>query len=214
MSTSKLKIYNSALTICGERHLASLTEDRKSRRLLDHVWDNDGIETCLEYGQWKFATKAVKFDYDTSITTDFGYARGFSKPTDWVVTSAVCTDEYFSAPLIRYSDENSYWYADLDEIYVKYVSNASDFGRDLSLWPATFEKFVSAFFASEIIWALTQDDAKVDRAEMKLDKARSKAKNSDAMAGPQQFPAPGTFVGSRYRSRGTRDRGNRNSLIG
>jgi len=41
MSTSRLKLYNDALTACGESHLASLTEDREPRRLLDHVWDEN-----------------------------------------------------------------------------------------------------------------------------------------------------------------------------
>jgi hypothetical protein len=39
MSASKLKLYNDALGILGERRLASLTENREPRRVLDEVWD-------------------------------------------------------------------------------------------------------------------------------------------------------------------------------
>ena len=214
MATSKLEIYNAALVICGERILSSLTEDRKSRRLLDQVWDNDGVEACLERAQWKFALNSIKLDYDTSVTTDFGYRRAFAKPSDWVLTSAVCSDEFFTNPLIRYSDENDFWFAELDLIYVKYVSNATDFGLDLSLWPPTFNKFVSAYFANEIVMGLTQDVELAERVEKRLDKTMKLAKSNDAMAGPQQFPAPGMFVNSRYRGRTTRDRGSRSNLIG
>jgi hypothetical protein len=49
----------------------------------------------------------------------------FAKPTDWVDTSAVCQDEYFRVPLLQYADEVGYWFADLDEIYVKYVSDGA-----------------------------------------------------------------------------------------
>lgn len=215
MATSRLEIYNSALIICGERILASLTEERKSRRLLDHVWDNDGVDACLERGQWRFARRTVKLDFDTDLTTDFGFNRSFSKPTDWILTAAVCSDEYFSAPLVRYADEADYWYADIDELFVKYISNDEAFGGDLSLWPATFTDYVGAAFARKIVWALTQDGKKklevVDEEKRRL----TLAKSNDAMTDPQQFPAAGNWVNSRYRDRGSnRDRGNRGSLLG
>jgi hypothetical protein len=122
-------LYNSALTICGERTLASLTEDREPRRLLDLVWDNDGVKTCLEGGQWKFAMRTIRIDFSTTITPDFGYKRAFEKPSDWCATSALCSDEYFSSPLTEYVDENNVWYAELDEIYVRYVSDDSAYWR-------------------------------------------------------------------------------------
>ena len=214
MATSRLELYNSALIICGERILTSLTEDRKPRRLLDHVWDNDGVDACLERGQWRFARRTVKFDYDTDLTTDFGFKRSFSKPTDWVATSAVCSDEYFDAPLIRYSDEADYWYADIDLIYVKYISNDASFGGDLSLWPATFTDYVGAAFAAKIVLALTQDTDKKEEVLKEEKRRLSLAKNNDAMTDPTQFPPSGSFVNSRRRQGSTRDRGARGQLIG
>jgi len=214
MATSRLEIYNSALIICGERILSSLTEERKSRRLLDHVWDNDGVRACLERGQWRFARRTVKFDYDTDLTTDFGYNRSFSKPTDWVATSAVCTDEFFTTPLIEYADEADYWYAEVDEIYVKYVSDDASFGGNLSLWPATFTDYVAAHFARKIVWALTQDNDKKDDVNEEEKNRLKLAKSNDSMVDPQKFPPPGNWSTSRYGGRSTRDRGNRGQLIG
>lgn len=213
MSTSKLKIYNSALTICGERHIASLTEDREPRHLLDHVWDNDGVDACLERGQWKFAMRTVRFDYDAGIAPEYGYPRAFVKPTDWILTSSLCSDEYFNAPLNQYEDEADYWYADIDQIFVRYVSNDTSYGNDLSLWPATFADFVAAHFATKVILKLTSDEKKMDSVIKWEAKQLKLAKSKDAMAGPQRFPAPGRFVTSRG-GRNNRDRGNRGSLIG
>lgn len=219
---TRLELYNNALLICGERFLSALTEDREPRHLLDHVWDNDGVKKCLESGQWKFAMRAVRLDYDTAIDPEFGYRRAFSKPSDWCTTCAVCTDEYFNAPLTQYVEETGYWFCDLDELYVRYVSNDSSFGGDLSLWPAKFEEYVAAFFASKIIRKLTSDRAKVEEilgSDLTGEKngilaaSRKMAKSHDAMQGPTQFPATGSWVASRgYRSR--RDRGSRSNLTG
>lgn len=213
MSTSRLEVYNAALMICGERSLASLTEDREPRRLLDTVWDNDGVEACLERGQWKFAMRSIRVDFDADVTPDYGFQRAFSKPTDWVLTSGLCYDEYFDTPINRYVDEADYWYTDVDIIYVRYVSNDTSYGLDLSLWPATFTDFVAAHFAEKIIMKLTSDEKKRDSTIDWADRQMRRAKNNDAMAGPQKFPAPGGWVTSRSRTSGNRRR-NRGSLIG
>jgi len=212
--TDRLSIYNSALIICAERTLASLTENREPRRNLDLVFDNGGIDACLEKGQWKFAMRAVRLDFDPAITPDFGYRRAFTIPTDWVLTSAVCSDEYFTAPLLGYSKEVSNWFADVDEIFVKYVSNDTAFGNDLSLWPATFTDYVAAHFAAKIIFKLTSDEKKRESVIKWEKRQLTTAKSKDAMSGPQQFPAPGVFVTSRYHLRSRRDRGSRGRLLG
>jgi hypothetical protein len=136
--TTKLQLYNNALLLCGERALGSLTEEREPRRLLDQVYDTDGIKKCLEMGQWKFAMRTIQIDYDPDVSPTFGYQRAFDKPTDWVVTSSVCSDEYFRAPLLQYTDEAGYWYADLNTIYVRYVSDDAQYGKNIGSWPGSF----------------------------------------------------------------------------
>jgi hypothetical protein len=213
--TTKLRLYNSALRYCRERFLSSLSEDREPRRLLDNVYDDGGIDACLEEGLWKFAIRTVRLDFDPDITPDFGYRRAFSKPTDWVKTAGVCSDEYFDTPLTRYSHENDYWYADIDEIYVQYVSKDGAYGYDLSLWPKTFTDFVAAHFALEIVSKLTSNADTIIHVEKMYDKNIRKAKSKDAWNQPQKFPPPGRWVSSRGNTLGrTRDRGNRGSLLG
>lgn len=211
---TKLQLYNTACRYCSERKI-TLTQDTKARRLLDDVWDQGGVDNCLEMGQWKFAMKAVRIDNDPSVDREFGYTYAFEIPEDWVVTSTICSDEYFDIPLTRYAPENGYWYADIDILYVKYVSNADDYGNDLSIWPNTFMNFVAAYFANEIVDDLTSNELTISRVADRLKKNKLSAKNKDAMGGPTLFSPPGQWASSRGRLRGiNRDRGNRGRLIG
>lgn len=217
MST-RLQLYNNALLICGERFLATLTDSGEPRRLLDHVWDSGGVHACLERGQWKFAMRTVLVDYDVDITPPFGYRRAFTKPSDWCVTSALCQDEFFQVPLLQASDENGFWYCDLDQIYVRYVSDDSAFGGDLSIWPMGFFQYVSTYFASRIIDKLASDKDTIEHISHPrsgtLRLSLDIAKNTDAMADPPKFPPPSSWNTARNRTLAVRDGGSRTSLIG
>ena len=211
--TTRLYLYNEALRMCGERSISSLTEDREPRYLLDSVWNNGGVDYCLEQGFWQFATRSVQVDYDTAVTPAFGFNRAFTKPTDWVKTAAVCSDEYFRVPLINYTDEAGYWYAEIDTIYVKYISNGNSYGNDLSVWTQSFADYAASHFAYKIVKKLTGDENKELALKQDRKDFLNAAKNHDRSGDPQKFPAPGRWASSRSRGSG-RDRGNRGSLIG
>lgn len=224
MGITRLDLYNNALLLCGERFLATLAEEREPRRLLDQVYTTNGINYILERGQWWFAMRAVQIDYDTSITPDFGYRKAFTKPTDWLATSAVCSDEYFRTPLTAYQDERANWFADITPIYVKYISNDAAFGADLSQWPATFCDYAAAYFAGRIIGKLAGDRAAQKEALFGPPGQPQKgliaqtlhiAKGHAAMTQPTQWPAQGSWSRARLGNRsGYRDGGNNGSLIG
>lgn len=215
--TTQLSLYNDALLLCGERFLASLTENREPRRLLDQVWASGGVKYCLEQGQWFFAMRTIQIDYDATIEPSFGYNRAFQKPTDWVLTSSVCSEEFFRVPLTQYTDESGYWYASIDTIYVRYVSNDINYGMDLGIWPDSFREFVAAHFASQIILVLASgDDLKKQIMEIRKQRLKN-AKSRSAMAEPTSYPAQGTWSSSRVWGNRRRDGGNPNnsgSLIG
>lgn len=201
MGTNRLQIYQDALLLCKQRFLASLSEDCEARRLLDNVWTGGGVKNCLEQGQWQFAMRSVMIDSDPDITPEFGYQYAFGKPTDWVLTSALCSDERFRVPITGYRDEISNWTTDVTPIYVQYVSNDDAFGNNLALWPQTFCDFVAAFFASKVVGKLTSDDE--IRQEIlrpttgALDRTRLIAKNRAAMTQATQYPATGSWVRAR-----------------
>lgn len=196
---AKIDLYNAAALYAGERFLASLTEETEIRRLLDHVYSTGGVKYCLEEGQWYFAMRTMQIDYDPSVEPQFGYNRAFTKPDDWVLTAAVCSDEFFRVPLVRCVDEAGYWYSDIETIFVRYVSSDNNYGGDIANWPQSFFEFVAAHFASKIILKISNDTEE----EAKLVKLREQklreAKNRALMAEPTMFPARGNWVNARNR---------------
>ncbi len=225
MATDRLKIYNGALLLLGETRLASLSENREPRYLLDLVWNDGGVRYCLEQAQWHFAMRATELDYNPSVEPSWGFQRAFDKPTDWVATSGVFEDEFMETPLTQYADEVSYWFADRDIIYVKYVSDGVNYGNNLAAWPATFTEYVKAYFASKIVGKLPNSATRAkmllgeDLSGLKTGYLRAAlltAKNKAAMTKPATFPSRGTWVAARQAGfkRTYRDGGNTNSLIG
>lgn len=212
---TKLNLYNGALRLLGERKLNTIDEDRKPRHLLDDVWDDGLIDTVLEQGFWNFAVRAVKLDKSITAIPAFGHTNAFDKPNDWVRTVGICNDEFFKSPLLDYIEETGFWFAEIDPIYVRYVSNDAAYGSDFNRWPETFTRYVEAYLASEIAYVLTQSDTKL-RVVLGLTHQRMiDARSKDAMNEATAFPPPGSWTLARGGTRGSRrDRGNRNKLIG
>lgn len=210
---TKFLLYNDALTLCGERILSSVSEPREARYVLDQAWDAGAVDYCLEQGLWNFAMRSVAIEYSASVEPPFGFARAFEKPTDFIRSVAVCSDEFFKEPLLQYVDEAGFWFSDLDTLYIRFVSNDASYGGDYSLWPRTFAKYVAYYLASQVTPKLTQDKGKRAEIIAEMKRVLIGAKNKDAMAEPTSFPPRGSWV--RARSRGTRgDGGNTGSLIG
>jgi hypothetical protein len=211
---NKLAIYNGALLFIGERKLVGLTDSNEPRRLLDGIYDRGGINTALEKGQWNFAMRSAKLEYAPSITPAFGYERAFEKPSDFVRLCALCADEFFTVPLLQYSDEAGLWFASEDEIYIKYVSDDSSYGKDFSLWPESFIRFVESYFGSQISFKLTQNRDKSDDLKLDSKKLLMEASSIDAMNDPTAFRPPGRWRNSRGRGLRNRDNGHRSRLLG
>lgn len=197
MATGQLKLYNGALTVLGERKLASLAENREPRRVLDTFWDDDAIRYLLGRGLWNFAMRTLRIDYDSGIEPDFGYRRAFPKPDDWVRTAALCSDEYFRSPLTECADEQGYWFADLDQIYVKIVSDDGDYGGDYSLWPTNFTIYAEHWLAWRACNRITQ--SKTLKADIERDMKRllAEARATDAMNEPAGVPPAGGWTSAR-----------------
>lgn len=211
--TSQLDLYNGALMHVGERKLASLTENREPRRLLDDVWSRGAVRTMLEEGQWTFGTRTFKIEYDAGVTPDFGYRYAFPQPTDYVRTVAVCTDEYFSHPLTQYEDEAGYWWSDYQELYIRMVSDHEDYGGNLGEWPPSMARWAEVWLAIQICERLTQNASKMQALEKVEEKLRKKAEGFDAMRQPARFKPPGSWTQARWGGRsGRNDRGYRNEF--
>lgn len=206
--TDQLRLYNAALLEIGERKLTALTDDVRGRHELDRVWDSgEIIDYFLQQGHWNFASRTSQFTFSPSITPPFRYQYAFSKPLDWVHTSAVSADEFFSIPLTDYLDEAEYWFAAHDTIYVRYISNDAAYGNDMSMWPKTFTRWAEVYLASRVCEVLTQNSKKAEKLKKAADPEAVRpsllveARSKDAMNEPSQQPALGTWTRARRQAR-------------
>ncbi len=202
--TSKLAVYNDALSHLGERSLSSLTEAGEARRRLDAVWDAVVLE-CLEAGQWNHASRTVEIDPSDTVEPLFGYTLAFVKPDDWLKTVVISGNERLDPPLQFYEDEGAYWFADIEPLYVRYVSQGTDYGLNTVIWSPAFAKYVGYALAMRTckgISGASPPDWLRDDYKRSLQTARSR----DAMNQPPGQTPQGTWVTARNNSnvRGSR----------
>lgn len=214
-ATFMLNLYNSALRFCGNTRLASLTDNQEARLLLDDAWNDGAVQDMLEQGLWYFARRTTKLTVvDPPLQTNFGYKNAFLKPTDWVRTMGIASDDRFQVPITQVSDESGYLFADLQTVFFAYVSNDPQYGGAYSRWPQTFYRAVAAHLAEMVAWKLTADlrrtEAVKKEARHLLTDARSKAAMNESAA----FLPLGTWVRARLGNRSSLNQGNRNSLYG
>ena len=211
--TDKLSLYNGALVDhLGVDPLDALTDDLPVRYSLDNVWDRDAVDTCLELGQWNFAARSVRLEFESSITPEFGYQYAFTKPNDFIRTMGVCSDEYFDDPLEDYTDESGFWWADIEPLYVRYVSNDSQYGLDYSKWPRNFTRMVESWLAMKVSKLSTYAEKRKEILEDHKELLRQ-ARSTDAMEQASRKNPAGSWTRSR-RGYLRNELGKTNRLIG
>lgn len=211
---TQLSIFNGALRELGERRLAATTEATEPCRLLNDNW-SEAVAYCLEQGHWKFAQRSAQVLYNPAYAPSFGLRWQFDKPADLVRVSKLCIDAYFNAPLLRYETEGSFWFADVDTLYVSYVSSDVAYGGDMSKWPSTFVRYVELELASRIVKRLTQNSTDKETLKKDTHKALVDSRSKDAEQAPTQFFPAGSWTRARYgNGHGTGDRGSKSNLIG
>src|SRR5262249_30338873 len=145
---------------------------------------------------WHFAIRAVRLDYNPAIEPEFGFQRGFDKPEDWIRTAGIAADGYFRTRLTDddAKDEAGLWYADLDAIYVRFVSNDSAYGGDLARWPQSFANLVEGYLALKISPRLIKAQNQRDDVRRIYQQLLFKARTKDAMNEGAAFPPPGSWA--------------------
>ena len=204
---TKLAIYNGALRAIGDRRLASITEESQSRRECDDAYD-DVVADCLEAGFWNFAMRTVELEASTDIVPEFGLTYAYEKPTDWVRTYKISANERFDPPLDEWNDEGSYIFCDIEPMYLRYVSNDTDAGMNLTLWPRSFTKFVELSLAEAISLNVNASETTREMVMKLKRKAKADALAKDAMNQAVEFPPTGTWVQSRLGSMRVKSRWN------
>ena len=146
---TRLALWNNALGELGHTRLSDTGEPTPAARELVAVHDQVVAE-CLSVGSWNFAMETIKAAADTGVTPEFGYPEVFAKPADWVRTIGVSLDENFAYPLLHYYDDASFWSADSTPIYVRYVSDDTGLGLELTRWPPAFTRYVELALAERV----------------------------------------------------------------
>ena len=160
--------------------------------------------------------RSVRVDSSSSVSPPFGYRYAFDKPSDFVRLAQISSGEYFTDPLLRYEIEGDYFYADIDPIYMRYVSDDASWGADLSRWPETFTLWGGQWLGVQIAPRLKNeiDEEKLLQKERRL---LADARSKDAQQEPTRFPPLSSWNRARHGFRGggtRRDRGSRSQLIG
>lgn len=199
-------IYNDALMILGLDEITANDDDSNRRSKIDRVVDAGVVEDLLEDTGWTFALKSTKLQYDSSLEPSWGYDYVFGKPTDLHRIDGLFQDEYMYSPLKYYRDEGSYFFADVQEMYLQYLS--SDWLATPSDWPTFFKRLVAARLAQDVAPSLRSEGADPEYAMTVYEERKRSAEANDAMSSPPRKLAPGNWTQARYNPyrRGNRGR--------
>jgi hypothetical protein len=201
---TKLNIYKGALRLLGPTQLSSLTDARPERYALDDAWD-DAVEYMLAQGMWNFAIRAVELSVDADSDPRFGYDYVFSHPTDWVRTVAISDEPTFQSTFENYADENDYWYANVDTLYLRYVSNDELYGLNLENWRQPFAKAMEAWLAFESGLPISGDRGNRNDMMGLFKERLARAKILDAVDERVQWKKPGRWTRARITQRNTKN---------
>ena len=199
---SKLSIYRGALRLLGPHELAALTDDRPERYQLDDAWD-DAAAYVLQDGLWNFAIRSATVTQ--SGTTIAGWDYAFTKPTDLVRLVGISNESTFLVGFEDYQDQGGKWYANVDTLYVRYVSNDASYGLSIASWPASFAKAMEAYLAFETGLPVSGDRGNRNDLFQLYRSRLARAKALDAFDESVKFPPAGRLVRSRYGNRLSKD---------
>lgn len=180
-------LYNAALQLLDLDRLVSNDDDSERRVKLDEARDAGAVDTVLSKISWNWARTSTKLSDDGVYTATFGETYRFNVPADFVRVDAVSGDEYFQFPC-PYRHEGDYFYADIDELYVRYVSNTS--ASDPSAWPSYFYDLVAAEMARRVGNAL---GGNWQKAEAYFEEYKREAYSTDAQRNPPRRVAQGKW---------------------
>jgi len=209
----KLDIYNGALLRLAARKLASVSENRESRRVLDQYWGAQAklVSYALERGDWNFALRSRELEPETAVEPQFGWTYAYEKPLDFRRLSSLSGDERFQSPLTYngYADEGGYWLSDASPLYVRYVSDDTDFGFNSGVWTEGFIDYLEVRLAWLSCNRITNDTNLKMQLDGDMKKALQNAKSVDAMDEGVKFLPRGQWARSRSSRMGyNKDRSN------
>lgn len=203
---TQLQMYNLALLNIKETVLASISENREARYVLDAFYGQT-LKEMIEAGFWKFAIRTVQIAADAAITPAFGYPNAFNLPSDWVKTYQVSASETLDPPLDDWIEESNVFMSNVTPIYLRYVSNqANGYGYDGDRWTGRFVKAfswrLSAAISPKAMGASENSKGSIDQL---ADDYLKQALSFEALREPPRRIQPGKWNKGRMGRRSNSD---------
>ena len=167
------------------------------RRLIDEAYE-PAIDYLLEQGLWNFGSRTVAIEAETDVEPAFGYSYTFEKPDDYVRIIRISDNGTMWPTLDLYEEEGNYWHANVDPLYLQYVSSGASYGRNTSLWPASFKKALEAYLALEVApHAPRMSGRAIEYLQDHYRRCLRDARGKDAINQSNERPPPGRLVTAR-----------------
>lgn len=199
---TKIEVYNRALLHMGGTRLKSLSENRSSRRNLDAAYDQ-ALKYMLGAGLWNFGSRALELQSSDSVVPEFGYDYAFVMPEDYARTVKISDNEELTPTLSDFEEYGEYLLADVEPLYLLYVSTDEAFGGDPGKWTPTFVEALALELCHRTAGAIAQKKAEeVEAYRKQADRMAKRARGRDAVnQAPSRLPT-GRLVNSRRGGRG------------
>jgi hypothetical protein len=97
---------------------------------------------------------------------------------------------------VDYREAGAHWLCNLDTVYLGDVSNDGSYGKDPTLWPASFAEVVEATLALKGA-PTTASEEIIGRVTAQLQRALADAVSRNAMSGPTKFSPEGSWARAR-----------------
>ena len=148
MAQTKLGIYNGALLLLGQRALASDTEAREPRFDLDNLYDNGGVDYCLEMVKPRYASKVIFLTGATPTAITQLTWQTDLPDADFLALVDLFADGKLEQPIEKFYREADFVLSDFENLYCRYIQDFATSG--LTNMTPSFGRVVMAYFAREL----------------------------------------------------------------
>ena len=150
-----LSVKQEALRLLGELRLASSTEAREARFLLDAAYTEGAIDAVQSELWWNFCMKSEAVTATALAGRSIGYTYGFTLPTTALRTHSVGlrrnSGKFY--PIDYRIEADRIVSVEYETVVHRYIERKSNEAN----WPEYFAKVLAAFLAFDVAQSLTDD---------------------------------------------------------
>lgn len=197
--TTKLTLFNQALSRLGPVRLTGLTENRPERIAFDQHYD-EVMQEMLESGLWFFALRTQEWTPDVDAVDSINGQYVYNLPSDYVRLRKISPDQSQTYEDLSYKREGEVILSDYSTLFVTYVSNHASYGANVGIYPQLFANAFADCLALRANLPITKDRGTSADLERKFARSLMQAKRVDAVDERIKTKQPGTWTQSRRQS--------------